>query len=78
MKMKYWLTSALVFGFAIAAWGQQSAPPPTAPADSGPTLAATMQYIQGKVRCHSPPSSPSSLTSLGLVGHLTAYDKSND
>jgi hypothetical protein len=39
----------LAFGFAIAASGQQSAPPPAKPADSGPTLAATMQFIQDKL-----------------------------
>ena len=27
MKMSYRITSILAFGFAIAAWGQQSAPP---------------------------------------------------
>jgi hypothetical protein len=49
MKMKYRLTSILTFGFAIAAWGQQSAPPPAQPAGSGPTLAETMQFIQEKL-----------------------------
>src|ERR1039458_735223 len=49
MKMKYRLTPILAFGCAIAAWGQQSAPPPAKPADSGPTLAATMQFIQEKL-----------------------------
>ena len=49
MQMKYWFTSILAFGFAIAAWGQQSAPPPAKSADSGPTLAATMQFIQEKL-----------------------------
>jgi hypothetical protein len=49
MKMKYRLTSVLAFGFAIAAWGQQSTPPPAQPADSGPTLGATMQFIQEKL-----------------------------
>jgi hypothetical protein len=49
MKMKNRLTSVLIFGFSIAAWSQQSAPPPVAPAESGPTLAATMQYIQEKL-----------------------------
>ena len=49
MKMKYRLTSILAFGFAIAAWGQQSAPPSAKPTDSGPTLAATMQFIQEKL-----------------------------
>ena len=49
MKMKYRLTCVLTLGFTIAAWGQQSAPPPANPADSGPTLAATMQFIQEKL-----------------------------
>ena len=49
MQMKYWFTSILAFGFAIAAWGQQSAPPVPKPADHSPTLAATMQFIQEKL-----------------------------
>lgn len=49
MKLKHGSTAILAFGFSIVAWSQQSAPPPTAPADSGPTLAATMQYIQEKL-----------------------------
>jgi hypothetical protein len=49
MKMKYLLTFILAFGFAITVWGQQSTAPPSNPADSGPTLAATMQYIQEKL-----------------------------
>jgi hypothetical protein len=49
MKMKYRLASILAFGFAGAAWGQQSAPPPPKPTESGPTLAATMQFIQQKL-----------------------------
>lgn len=47
--MKYRLTSILAFGFAIAALGQQSTPPPAAPTESGPTLATTMQFIQEKL-----------------------------
>jgi hypothetical protein len=49
MKMKYRITSIMAFGFAIAAWGQQGTPPTAQPADSGPTLAATMQFIQEKL-----------------------------
>ena len=49
MKMKLRLTLILAFGFALTAWGQQSTPPPTKAADSGPTLAATMQFIQEKL-----------------------------
>jgi hypothetical protein len=49
MKMKFRFTSVLAFGFAIAAFGQLSTPAPAKPADSGPTLAATMQFIQEKL-----------------------------
>jgi hypothetical protein len=49
MMTKYRLTSILAFGFATAAWGQQSPPPPAQPADGGPTLPATMQFIQEKL-----------------------------
>jgi hypothetical protein len=49
MKMNYRLISVLAFGFAIVAWGQQSTPPPATHSDNGPTLAATMQFIQEKL-----------------------------
>ena len=49
MRIKYGLTPILVFGIGIASSGQQSAPPSTKPTDSGPTLAATMQFIQEKL-----------------------------
>jgi hypothetical protein len=49
MKLKHGSTAILAFGLSIAAWSQQTAPPPAVPADSGPTLAATMQYIQEKL-----------------------------
>ena len=49
MKMKYGLSSVLALGFAIAAWGLQSGPPPAQPADKGPTLRDTMQFIQEKL-----------------------------
>jgi len=49
VKRKYYLTSILAFRFALAAWGQQAASTPAKPADSGPTLAATMQFIQEKL-----------------------------
>jgi hypothetical protein len=39
----------MTLGLAISACGQQSASPQTKPADSGPTLAATMQFIQEKL-----------------------------
>jgi len=47
--MKYWLTSILAFALASAACGQRAAPPPDRPADGGPALAATMQFIQEKL-----------------------------
>ncbi len=50
--MKVWLSLLLAFGFSITAYGQQSAPPSAKPADSGPTLAATMQFIQEKLSEH--------------------------
>jgi hypothetical protein len=49
MKLKNGFICIFGFGLSIAAWGQQTAPPPAAPSDSGPTLAATMQYIQEKL-----------------------------
>jgi hypothetical protein len=49
MKMKYRLACVLVLGFAVTSWGQQNAPPADKPADSGPSLAATMQFIQEKL-----------------------------
>jgi hypothetical protein len=49
MRTKDCLTGILAFGFAVAASGQQGVPPPAKPADSGPTLAATMQFIQQKL-----------------------------
>lgn len=61
MKMKHRLFPILAFGFAIAAWGQQSTPPLAKPADSGPTLAATMQFIQEK------------LSELGQFGWAVIY-----
>jgi hypothetical protein len=47
--MRFRLTTVLAFGLATAAWGQQSAPPQAKAADSGPSLAATMQFIQEKL-----------------------------
>jgi hypothetical protein len=54
MKMRLRLTLILAFGFALTAWGQQSTPPPTKATDSGPTLAATMQFIQEKLSQQGP------------------------
>lgn len=49
MKISYWLTPILTFGFAVGAFGQQAQTAPAKPADSGPTLAQTMQFIQEKL-----------------------------
>jgi hypothetical protein len=49
VKRKYYLAFILALGLAVAASGQQDAPAPAKPADSGPTLAATMQFIQEKL-----------------------------
>ena len=49
MKIGFRLGSIVAFGIAIAAWGQQGVPPTPKPADSGPTLAATLQFIQEKL-----------------------------
>ncbi|MGA3134764.1 MAG: hypothetical protein ABSC88_02105 [Terracidiphilus sp.] len=48
--MKHWLVATLVCGIlSITASGQQSASPASKPADSGPSLAVTMQLIQSKL-----------------------------
>jgi len=47
--LKHTLTSILAFGFALAASGQRSAPPPAERGDDGPTLPATMRFIQEKL-----------------------------
>jgi hypothetical protein len=49
VKRKYYLASILALGLVTWAWGQQGAPTPAKPAGSGPTLAATMQFIQEKL-----------------------------
>jgi hypothetical protein len=49
VRRKYYLASIFALGFAIQAWGQQAAPTPANPADNGPTLAQTMQFIQEKL-----------------------------
>jgi hypothetical protein len=50
MKMKHWLIATLVCGtLSITASGQQIASPASKPADSGPSLAVTMQLIQSKL-----------------------------
>ena len=42
-------TSTLLFFATVSAIPQQAVPPPPRPADSGPSLEATMQYIQQKL-----------------------------
>jgi len=49
VKRRYYFAFILVLGFAAGACGQQTAPAPAKPADSGPTLAQTMQFIQEKL-----------------------------
>jgi hypothetical protein len=51
MKMKFWITAILACGiFPIAALGQQSTAPAAAlAADSGPSLAVTMQLLQARL-----------------------------
>jgi hypothetical protein len=61
MQLKYGSTVILACGLSIPALSQQSAPPSAGPADGGPTLAATMQYIQEK------------LSEQGKVGWATTF-----
>jgi hypothetical protein len=50
MKMKLWIIAILACGiFTIAASGQQQANPAPKPANSGPSLAVTMQLVQEKL-----------------------------
>lgn len=50
MKMKFWIAAILVCGiFTVAAPGQRRAEPGTNAADSGPSLAETMQVLQSKL-----------------------------
>jgi hypothetical protein len=46
MKMKYWILSSIASAFTLTLCAQQPVPPPPRPVDSGPSLAATMQFIQ--------------------------------
>ncbi len=41
--------AACTLGFSLAASAQTAVPPPPKPADNGPSLAATMQFIQERV-----------------------------
>jgi hypothetical protein len=49
MKSVGCLVSLLVLGFGSAMPAQQAVPPPPKPADSGPTLQATMGFLQDKL-----------------------------
>ena len=50
MKMKYWIVAILTCGiFSVAASGQRHTDPAPDPADSGPSLAVTMQLLQDKL-----------------------------
>ena len=50
MKMKYWIAAILACGISfMTASGQQSTTPASKPADSGPSLAVTMQLLQSKL-----------------------------
>lgn len=72
MKMKYRLLSILAFGFVMAAWGQQSDPAVANSAESGPTLAATMQFIQEKLSEQGPVGWAESNNSNGMTQHRIA------
>jgi hypothetical protein len=65
--MNYRCISILAFGLSIAAWGQQIAPAPANPSDNGPTLAATMQYIQEKLSEQGPVESAETRNNLPAV-----------
>jgi hypothetical protein len=49
MKMRNWLAMSLLSGMAITLYAQRAVPPPPKPADSGPSLVATMKFIQDKL-----------------------------
>ena len=50
MKMKYWILAILTCGiFSVAASGQRHTDSAPDPADSGPSLAVTMQLLQDKL-----------------------------
>ena len=49
MKMHNVMVKMLVTALPAVLVAQQSAPPPPKPADNGPSLAVTMQFIQDKL-----------------------------
>jgi hypothetical protein len=55
-----------VCGIALTLCAQKAVAPPPKPADSGPTLAVTMQFIQGK------------LSDIGKVNYVGFYQNTTD
>jgi hypothetical protein len=49
MNVRKLLVASLLCGIALTLSAQQAVPPPPKPAPDGPTLAATMQFIQTKL-----------------------------
>jgi hypothetical protein len=49
MRNKIWLVTGLIGMLGAAAFAQRAVSPPPKPADSGPSLATTLQFIQEKV-----------------------------
>ena len=59
-------TGTLLLVAAVSAIPQQAVPPPPRPADSGPSLEATMQYIQQK------------LNAIGTVTYIMPWQNTQD
>ncbi|MGA2851331.1 MAG: hypothetical protein ABSE46_20200 [Terracidiphilus sp.] len=70
--MKFPTSWIFALGFAVAALGQQSAPQLAKPADSGPTLAQTMQFIQQKLSEQGQVGWAETLSSNGVIQHRLA------
>ncbi|MGO9304995.1 MAG: hypothetical protein ACLP3R_15090 [Candidatus Korobacteraceae bacterium] len=66
MKMRNLLAASLLCGIALTLSAQQSVAPPPKPADSGPSLAVTMQFIQDK------------LNDIGKVNFVTFFQNTAD
>jgi hypothetical protein len=49
MKMRNWLVASLLSGIALTLSAQQPVAPPPKPTDNGPSLEATMKFIQNKL-----------------------------
>jgi len=49
MKMRNSFAAFLFYGIAFTLYAQTAVPPPPQPADNGPSLAVTMQFIQDKM-----------------------------